>query len=518
MSVFQSVQGLRPGRSVFDLSYEKKFTCDMGELIPVMHDNVVPGDVFDIGYEHMVRAQPLAAPIMHPVYITGHYFFIPWRALCTYMEKEWGDSTFDFERFATGDEDGDDAQTVPTWDTGGGANDGEGTLWDYFGYPLEADNDNARPVSFKHWSYTWVWNEFYRDFNIDTATDPEDTVSILKARWEKDYFTSCLPWQQRGTSPAITGTLSGTLDVTGDGTNAPHFTDGTEIDSPKFTSGQGIMYWNDGNAASTGEAYWSDPNLQVDISAGTVTSTDIESLRLSSAIQRFMELSARTGARYTEHLNAFFGVAPRDDRLQRPEYIGGFKDWLVVSEVIQTAATDTNTSSQTPQGTMVGHAISVSGGHICKYRVQEYGHILALFCIRPKTLYHQGIDRQDLFSTRYELYNPMFAGLAEQEVLTRELYCDGANELTVFGYQGKYDEYRYRPSRVCGDFHADYDQWHMCRQFGAQPQLNSSFLECSPRDDWKASSAEDGFLVSFGNRIRAIRPMPFRANPGIGTL
>jgi hypothetical protein len=515
MSVFQSVKGLRPGRSVFDLSWEKKFTCDMGELIPVMHDNVVPGDVFDIGYQHIVRAQPMAAPIMHPVYITGHYFFIPWRALCSYMEKEWGDSSFDFERFATGDEDGDDAQTVPTWDHGGGANDGEGTLWDYLGYPLEVDNNNARPVSFKHWSYTWVWNEFYRDYNIDTAIDPEDTVSILKARWEKDYFTSCLPWQQRGTAPTIG--LTGTVDVDPDGTNPPTFQNGTDSGLMGKTQGGSGTGWSTHTPTTVAaNLYWDDPNLQVDLSGATAV--DIETLRLASSMQRFMELSSRTGARYTEHLNAFFGVSPRDERLQRPEYIGGFKDWLVVSEVLQTAATDTNTSSQTPQGAMVGHGISVSGGHICKYRVTEYGHILGLFCIRPKTLYHQGIDRQDLFSTRYELYNPMFAGLAEQEVLTRELYCDAAHELTVFGYQGKYDEYRYRPSRVCGDFHADYDQWHMCRQFGAQPQLNSTFLECNPRDDWKASSAEDGFLVSFGNKIRAIRPMPFRANPGIGTL
>ena len=114
--------------------------------------------------------------------------------------------------------------------------------------------------------------------------------------------------------------------------------------------------------------------------------------------------------------------------------------------------------------------------------------------------------------------NPMFMGLSEQEVLTRELYCDAANELTVFGYQGRYDEFRQRPSRVCGDFHADYDQWHMCRQFSAQPQLNSTFLKCDPRDDWKASSAEDGFLISYGNRMMIDRKLTFRAQPGLGVL
>jgi hypothetical protein len=500
MSVFQSVQGLRPGRSVFDLSWEKKFTCDMGELIPIMHDNVVPGDVFDIGYEAIVRAQPLAAPIMHPVYITGHYFFVPWRALCNYMIKNF-EETFDFETFATGDEDGDDAQTVPTWDV---TTNTVGSLWDLLGYPIGIDNANARPVEFKHWSYGWIWNEFYRDFNIDTEIDPDDQETLLIARWEKDYFTSCLPWQQRGTSPAITG------DITGVDADIIMETEADATDRT-LTLANATVQLN-GHAGAS-DARWVTPSLEM-------SAWDIEELRLSVSIQRFMELSARTGARYTEHLHAFFGVSPRDERLQRPEYIGGFKDWLIVSEVLQTSgsATAGAVDVDTPQGTMTGHGISVSSGHICKYRATEYGHIMALFCIRPKTLYHQGIDRQDLFTTRYELFNPMFVGLSEQEVLTRELYCDAAHELTVFGYQGKYDEYRYRPSRVCGDFHGDYDMWHMCRQFGAQPQLNSTFLACTPRDDWKASTEEDGFLVSFGNRIRAIRPMPFRANPGIGTL
>ena len=152
---------------------------------------------------------------------------------------------------------------------------------------------------------------------------------------------------------------------------------------------------------------------------------------------------------------------------------------------------------------MTGKGNSIGSGQICKFRVPEDGIIMGLFCIRPKTLYHQGIDRQDLQETRYDFYNPMFAGLSEQEVLERELYCDGteAHHLTVFGYQGKYDEYRYRPSRVCGDFHADYDMWHCCRQFAGRPTLNPTFLACNPRDDWKASADEDGFLVSFGNKL-----------------
>ncbi len=515
MGIFNNVKGLAPGRSVFDLSWEKKFTCDMGQLIPVMHDNAVPGDVFDIGYECLIRTQPMAAPIMHPVYITGHYFFVPNRALCARAVRDWS-QTFDWEAFITGDTAGDDAQTLPVWQT---AVNTVGSLWDYLCYPIGLNAAGADPCAFKRWAYGWIWNEYYRDQNIDPAINFTIQGVILNARWEKDYFTSCLPWQQRGTSPNVTGTLAGDIfgsvvaDAAVKAGGAYAQNDGVQIDH----TDQQLYPVNAGDVVEADlEAALEKITVQTDISTGTVTTVDISELRLSAAIQRYMELSARTGARYTEHLQAFFGVKPQDSRLQRPEYIGGFKDWLVTSEVLQTESSD----AATPQGTMTGHGMSVGRGHIGKYRVMEHGTIMGIFCIRPKTLYHEGIDRQDLMETRYDFYNPMFAGLAEQEVLERELYCSGveANHLTVFGYQGRYDEYRYRPSRVCGDFHADYDMWHMCRQFGARPTLNATFLACTPRDDWKAASAEDGFLVSFGNRLRVVRPMPFRSNPGIGTL
>lgn len=492
MSVFDTVKGLAPGRSVFDLSWEKKFTCDMGELIPVCHDLMVPGDVFDIGYQVLVRAQPMAAPLMHPIYITGHFFFVSIRALCDYMRRQHSE-TFDWEEFITGGEDGTDSQTIPTWNPGAGEN-AEGTLWDYLCYPLGVDNANAYPTQWKHWSYGWIWNEYYRDQNITAEADPDDVSSLKRAAWEKDYFTSCLPWQQRGTAPAVSGSLDWTITA-----NAMTNTTAVDMDA-------GGDFTNASDADMT--------LFVAALEAGDVTSLDIADLRLASSIQRYMELSARAGSRYKEHLEAFFGVSPRDERLNRPVYIGGFKDWLITSEVLQTESSD----ASTPQGTMAGHGIMVGSGHIGKYRALEHGVLFGMFTIRPKTLYHQGIDRQDLQDTRYDYYNPMFAGLSEQEVLTREIYCDGVDELTVFGYQGRYDEYRYRPSRVCGDMHADYDMWHMCRQFGAAPTLNDSFIFCDPRDDWKASSSEDGFIVSFGNRIRAIRPMPFRAQPGMGVL
>lgn len=501
MGVFNSVKGLAPGRSVFDLSWEKKFTCEFGQIIPVLHDNAIPGDIWEIGYECLVKTQPMAAPIMHPVYITVHTFFVPLAELCKVAVKEFS-QTFDWEDFITGGAAGNDAQSLPVWDV---TDNAVGSLWDYLCYPIGVDNANARPVAFKRWSYGWIWNEFFRDQNIDAPIDFTTNEAVLKARWEKDYFTSALPWQLRGVAPSMTITITGAdRDITfHDEANAGPFKL-QDIASGTMSARLGV---EPSPAGGPNDARWTDPALS---GAGV----GIADLRLAASLQRYMELSARAGARYKEHLLAFFNQDAGDHRLDRPEYIGGAKDWLVTSEVLQTESSDATTA----QGTMTGHGISVGSGFIGKYRVKEHGVIMSLFCIRAKTMYHQGIDRQDLQSTRYDFYNPMFAGLAEQEILKRELFCDGAHELAVFGYQGRYDEYRYRPNRVCGDMHATYDMWHLCRQFAAVPTLNSTFIEVDDREDWKADNTEAGFMVAFGNKLRVVRPMPFRANPGIGVL
>lgn len=501
--LFETVYGIKPGRSVFDMSWEKKFTCDMGELIPICHDLMVPGDRADIGFEFIARAQPMGAPVMHPIYCTTHYFFVSLRRLCVEAEKEYS-QTFDFEDWITGGETGADAQTPPTWNV---TTNTEGSLWDYLCYPLGVDSAGARPVAWKQWAYGWIWNCWYRDQQIDTAIDFVTNEAIQRARWAKDYFTSARTAQQKGSQPAIEGSITGAgTDITVSSEN-----DSTAVTVQLEPTGDDLQAT--GYAGILSDMRWNDPGL-------SITGFDIEDLRLSLATQRSMELASRAGSRYHEHIKSLFNVHDGDDRLDIPEYIGGNKSWLVVSEVLQTAATDTNTSSQTPQGTMAGHGIAVQSGHIGTYRAKEYGILFGMFCIRPLPLYHQGIDRQDLMTTKYDFMHPLFQGISEQEVLRREVYCSGtqAEEEAVFGYQGRFDEFRQRPSRVVGDFHADYDQWHMCRQFSGNPSLNSTFIQCDPRDDWKASSAEDGFLVSFGNRIRMVRPLTFRATPGLGVL
>lgn len=502
--LFEQIRALRPGKSVFDLSYEKKLTCDMGELIPVQCDEVVPGDIWDVGYEAIFRCLPLAAPLLHPIYITVHSFFVPYRVL--------GDDdnvAFDFETFITGGSAGTDTSTVPTWNV---TTNTEGSLWDYLGFPLGVDAAGARPNAWPQYAYNMIWNWYYRDQNIDTELDITSNEDIQYARWEKDYFTSARPWQQLGTSPAITGDITGSGvdtviygETTGSGTTGNMQIAGALASDPLVIGGSPLAGSEDLRfSATAGEV-----GLEV-------SGWDIEDFRLNVSIQRWLERNARSGYRYTEFLQSHFGVgANLDARLDRPEYLGGAKQWLVVSEVLQTSETGT-----TPQGTLVGHGISVGSNHLYKKRFDEFGLVMSLMCIRPKTLYHEGIDRQWLRETRYDFYFPEFAGLSEQPVLERELYCSGtqSHHETVFGYQGRYDEMRYKRSFVCGDMHADYDHWHCCRQLGGRPTLNSTFIKCDPRDDWKAATAEDGFMVSFGNRIRAIRPMPMLAEPGVGRI
>lgn len=481
--IYQNVMMNRPGRSVFDLSYQKIFTGDMGKLYPVLCDEVVPGDVWQIGNEIVIRFMPLVAPILHEIYVTVHYFFVPYRLICAHPDID-----VDWESFITGGEDGDDATVLPTWNV---ATNTVGSLWDYLGFPLGVDNANARPLIFPMAAYNMIWNDYYRDENVDAEVTVDTQETILSARWEKDYFTSALPWQQRGTSPAIP--LSGTENVA----------------YPGFVSASAFTV--QGNSALIVPFQSIDEQLlekgTIDFSAaGTF---DIEDLRLAVRLQMWMERNARAGARLKEVIRSHFAVDVGDHRCERPEYIGGSKAPVIVSEVLQTSKTD-----GTALGTMGGHGISVQKNFCAKLRVPEHGLVMGIMCVRPRPVYHQGIDRQWLRETRYDFYWPEFAGLSEQAIETRELYCDAAHELTVFGYQGRYDEMRVKKSMVCGDMHSDYDHWHLCRQFSAQPTLNTAFVTCDPRKDIFAAPAEDGLLVSFGNIIRAVRPMPAFASPG----
>lgn len=476
---------LNPRKSVFDLSYEKKLSCDMGQLIPVMCDEVVPGDLFKIGNQAVFRFQPLVAPILHEVNVYVHYFFVPYRILW----DEWED-------FITGGVDGSLAPTPPTWEP---TKYTVGSLWDYLGFPATKPYSTMYPLDFPRIAYNRIYNEYYRDETLQTEV-AETNEDILHRNWEKDYFTSSLPWQQRGTAPALpisgiinTSAVWPAVDTTGGSANAMY----------------GLTFSKPYNAATKSLL----DNNTVAVNLSSATTFNVADLRLAFQVQKWLERNARAGARYTEFLRSHFGVSPRDDRLQRPEYIGGSKNPIIISEVLQTSKTDTS-----PQGNMAGHGIGIADNYCGKIHVQEYGLIMGIMSIMPRTGYQDGINRQWLRRTKYDFFFPEFANLSEQAVLKGELYIKGDTyDDDVFGYQGRYDEMRTKNNQTCGVFRTTYNYWHLNRIFASPPALNSSFITCDPASLKRifAATSEPGILCSFANLIKAVRPMPIMAEPGL---
>ena len=489
----------------------------MGQLVPIMCDEVVPGDVFKIGNQAVVRFQPLIAPIMHEVNVFVHYFFVPYRILW----KDW-------ETFITGGVDGNDTSAVlPKWAPS--TTPGVGSLWDYLGFPLVLPTGRY-PLAFPMRAYFSIWNEYYRDETLQTKLDIDVPDNLtwnpdLKNRcWEKDYFTSALPWQQRGTAPSlpISGTTSAVFDF-GPGNLAvfplkfPNNGTATTVYAENDVSGKivNMKIYNPVGAGPVNPLLTtlSNESLSNTVDLSSATTFDVADLRLVFQIQKWMERNARGGARYTEFLRSHFAVSPRDDRLQRPEYIGGSKSPVIISEVLQTS----EPTASSPQANMAGHGISVNQSFCANYRATEYGLIMGIMSIMPRSAYSQGIDRQWLRQTKYDFYFPEFANLSEQAIERCEIYASTSESgnKTLFGYQGRYDELRFKRNQVCGLMRTSLNYWHLGREFASPPLLNSSFVECNPSKRIFAVQDEPGLIVNFGNLIKAIRPMPVQSNPGL---
>ncbi len=549
MSVFSSVLGNRVGRSVFDLSHVKRFTCDMGQLIPVYFDECVPGDTRKIGMQCVTRFQPLVAPILDSVDLTVHYFFVPTRLL---MDKEE-----DWNTFLTGGKDGKDLSvSLPLWQFksfngtfdssslnvpfSNGRNFGKYSLWDYFGLPYD-NTDNyvtERIRSFNHVlafpqrCYNLVWNEFYLDKNLCDEVSLSNSTILYRA-WKKDYFTSALPWQQRGTAPALP--ISGVIPVDNlvgesvhlnsfdflihGGSTGDTYTD-LSIDSNSFIKGasgskDSIVDSARGNFSVIGGT--PSVNLQ------NASTFDVSTLRQAFQIQRWLELNARGGVRYTEFLRSHFGIAPKDEVLGRPQYIGGTKSSIVISEVLQTSRTEDSTQTQkgSPLGRLAGHGLGASSDYICTFTSKEFGYIIGIASWMPKPSYQQGVNRIFTRKTKFDFYFPEFAHLSEQAVTNGEIFATGTSkDSEIFGYQGAYNEMRYTPSFNCADMRDTFSYWHLGRIFGSAPKLNAGFLTTNPaydggiRKDIFASSNEPGLIVQFANLVKAIRPLPVYGTPG----
>lgn len=502
--IFGNIGPVRIGSSAFDLSYEKKFTADMGLAYPVMCDEVLPGDVWQIGVEDVIRQMPGLTPVLHRIDCMVDVYFVPTGILMDNGRKEWED-------FITGGRLGNDATSLPTWSPSVAGMRNKGTLWDFLHGAVGVTPDaDSLPLDFGRRGYLAIFNRWYRDQNVETEVDftaapgtEARDESLFYVAWERDYFTSSLPWQQRGTSPALP------ISVSGDGGNVTVYDAGdATVSALRRTNANNI----DPNysPAVTNNIRWSDPGL-------SATSVDMNELRLNLAIQRLMERNARAGVRLEEWSQAHFGVSPGDMRLDEPEFLARSRFPIVQSEVLGTNQDDT----VAPQGLLGGHGLAVDRRKMCTYRANEHGYMFAILSIRPKPAYHQGLDRQWTRRTRYDFYTPEFANISEQGVLQREIWLNGvkADNETLFGYIPSWDDYRFKRNMVHGDMHDTFDHWHIGRQFAAAPSLNSTFIRMSatdPRKDHLAVPGEPAYVVNHANIVRCVRKMPGLSKPSIG--
>lgn len=534
MKQFEKIRLQKPKSSVFDLSHEKKLTCNMGELVPILCEETLPGDKFRINTEILMRFQPLISPMMHRVNVYTHFFFVPYRLIW----NEW-------EQFITGGEDGKASPVYPTFE-------GElqyaqvnipnvfaqGSLMDHFGIPVNtfigSSKDQRKLSLLPFRAYQLIYNEYYRDQNLqqpvvftrasgafkyqDNETELTALLQIRMRAWEKDYFTSALPWAQRGDqvllplqgSAPVSGELRWRLDSTApmpDPNTSVGVTqiDGTTQANLVYDSGGLILRGVDPRPLS------SDP-LSADLSEAS--STTITELRRAYALQRWLEKMARGGSRYVEQMLHMFGVKSSDARLQRPEYLGGGKLPVQISEVLQTSRTDDN---ETPQGNMAGHGFTAGVNNGFTKYFEEHGLVIGIMSVMPRTAYMQGMPKMLLKNDRFDYFFPEFAHIGEQEVKTHELFYDpeiNEND-SDFGYQRRYAEYTTRNDQVAGDMRTTLKHWHMAREFSNKPLLNSAFVTSNP--DTRIFAVTDPqwhkLICQLYFDFKAIRPIPKYGEP-----
>lgn len=475
-------------RSKHSLSNYQLTTCDMGQLVPVGWYEALPGDTVQHRVSSLIRVSPLVAPVMHPVSVRFHSFFVPNRLI---WNTKIGDSG-DFEDFITGGPDGYDTQTVPTIQT----TDVEGDVLDHLGLPPVPGIDvSALPLR----AYNLVYNEFYRDQDLSTKADLENTV-LHNCAWEKDYFTSARPWTQKGAN--ITIPVGDRAPITGLG--AENQTYGSPQDV--YETGQsGTVNYANAKDISQNTFYAEEdpdnpgfPGVYADLSS--VDGVDVNEFRRLFALQRYQEARARYGSRYTEYLR-YLGVRPSDARLQRPEYLGGGKQTISFSEVLQTQRSD---DGETPQGNMSGHGIAALRTNRYRRFLEEHGIVITLMSVRPKTIYQDGIPRKFLRQDKEDFYQKELEQIGQQEVFNNEIYAVD-NDRDVFGYQNRYQEYKQEWSGVSGEFRDLLDYWHLGRKFSSLPALNNDFVKCEPTKRVHAEQTKNVLWCMVNHQIQARR-------------
>lgn len=515
MKPFDVVKIKRPKKSVFDLSHERKFTMNMGDLVPCFLEEVVPSDYFHVNMEMLMRMQPLIAPIMHRVNARIEFYFVPQRLINS-----------GYEEFITGGKDGTTIGSPMfsnTFDEIAGCTLLKtGELGDYLGLPTEnlaamygSDVFKFSVLPFR--AYQMIYNEYYRDQNLtpkidfsianaDMSVTSNEGLRLLTMRrrsWERDYFTSMLPTAQRGNPVSLP-----LGQVTGEPIFSPSVGGAFSAGTTKFSgTAQSNLLDIAGDKASI-------------VGGLNVESTLINDLRRAYSLQRFMEKSMRGGSRLKEYILNIFGEYISDSRIQRPEYLGGGKLGLTISEVLQTgqAVDGDGEPIGLPQGNMSGHGVAAGNVMGFSRKFEEHGYVIGIISVSPKSCYHQGLPKIFSKNSRYDYLTPDFANIGESAVWGKELYVQPdqnyANEATL-GYQPPYTEYRQRADSIHGEMRTTLLTWNMARNFVTRPSLNASFVEQESIDRIFAvlDESTNKLIVQTYANVKAVRPLPYFGTP-----
>lgn len=581
-------------RSKFNLSHYHLLTCDMGKLVPCGVTDVLPGDTFVGSTSALVRMSPMVAPVMHPIEVRIHHWFVPYRLL-------WDE----FEDFITGGATGMDIPAFPQVKVN---NASISSLHDYFGIPTEKKVDlNVSALPYR--AYNLIYNNFYRDQDLEqelpisyaSGLDETSNVHIQNVAWSKDYFTTARPWTQKG--PEVTVSIGsgsgGNVVKYGAYSNGENFDVSANVPFTITKNNQGslpdkveysslnafidsvkdvmysvrfykvrILYGSGGESEKakvglsgqleyiTGDSgenvtYYdistkSDAYVEIStsnklslqsspyipasfefssssavipansilqpyqVSSSVLGSLSVQDLRLATALQRMQEARAKYGSRYIDYL-AYYGVKCSDARLQLPEYLGGGKNLLQISEVLQTTPTQ-----DSYVGDMYGHGIMSMRSNRFKFFAEEHGVIISLMSVLPHNMYSDGVDRMWLKTTKDEFYQKELNAIGMQEIYNAELFVDKPEtQKATFGYQDRYNEYRHAMSKIHGDFRKTMDYWHLARQFDSLPVLNASFIKAQPSKRIFAEQTSNCLWVMAKHNLKALRCMPKKAQTKI---
>lgn len=537
---FSDAPAMYMKRTKFDRSHVYKTTFNSGKLIPVFVDEVLPGDTTRMSVNYFARLATPIKPIMDNIYLDWFFFFVPNRLVWEHWQN------FCFEQ-----EDPDDSTdyVIPTIAATGNSGDAYiGSLWDYFGLPVNTSGNLSGISALPFRAVYLIWNEWFRDENLQKSVkiqkgDVNDVLSSYQSSeqpsWvfssgtnvvpgfacpprgkRHDYFTSALPWTQKG--PGVQVPLTGNAFVyDAQGVSIPNMPSAVKEVGvagrlmTRETDGNWpheVYEYNQSNASLFSSNKFSYADLE------SISGATINSLRTAFQMQKFYERLARGGTRYTEVLRSFFGVVSPDARLQRPEFLGSFTKMVNVNPIAQTSATD----DTSPQGNLSAYGVTASKFHGFTKSFVEHGYIIGFVCARADLTYQQGINKMWLRSTVYDFYWPTFAHLGEQAIELREIYAQGTEaDTTVFGYQERYAEYRYKPSQITGKFRSSLtggtlDKWHLSQFFKNAPTLNEEFIvENPPIERIIAVPSEPEFLLDIGFRYITVRPMPMFGTPGL---